>query len=295
MASHHHHHHSHHHDHSHSHEAASRGTVSFLYIDPVAGASGDMFLGALVDLGADFEQLKSGLGKLKVPGFDLISHEVKRHTIGARKVDVIVEDEPHPHRHARDLVDLVEAATLPDRVKERARRIIWKLAEAEAAAHRMPVEKVHFHEVGGLDCLVDIVGTCIGLELLDIDRILSGPVAVGTGVVPCAHGKMPLPAPGTLGILKDFPIRKTTLEGEMTTPTGAAIIAALATPVLDAQTMIPRRIGYGAGTKDKRQIANMLRLVIAETDARFLPGERHAHGHEHTHYPTGEAVLQASK
>lgn len=285
-----------HHDHGHSQVPSipAAQTVKFLYIDPIAGASGDMFLGALVDLGADFDALKAELAKLEVPGFRLDRHATKRHTIGCVKVEVHVEDVPHPHRHLSDMLALVDKAPVADRVKERARTVFLCLAEAEAAAHRMPVEKVHFHEVGGLDCLVDIVGTCVALELLGIDTIVSGPVAVGTGVVGCDHGKMPVPAPGTLGILKDYPIRKTCFEGEMTTPTGAAIIAALAMPVTDALIMTPVKIGYGAGTKDKPQIANMLRVVLAETDRRFLAGlkkreaaEPHRHDHEHHHHHHG--------
>lgn len=269
-----HHHHDHDHQHHHGHDAGAGGrkTVEILYIDPVAGASGDMFLGALVDLGVDFDALTGELGKLAVPGFALKRSETKRHTIAATKVDVVVEDVPHPHRHVGDLLAIISKADLPGRVKERAGRVLMRLAEAESAAHRMPVEKIHLHEVGGLDCLVDIVGTCVCLELLGIDTIISGPVTVGTGTVGCAHGRMPVPAPGTLRILQDFPIRKTTTEGEMTTPTGAAIIAALARPAVEPLVMTPRRIGHGAGTKDKKAIANFLRVVLADAVAVSLPG-----------------------
>jgi pyridinium-3,5-bisthiocarboxylic acid mononucleotide nickel chelatase len=270
---HHHQHHDHPHDHSHDHghEKPTKGAVKILYIDPIAGASGDMFLGALVDLGVDFRALSGELAKLAVPGFSLEKKSVKRHSIAATKIDVVVDDVKHPHRHVGDLLAIIEKADLADRVKVRAGKVLSRLAEAESVAHRMPVEKVHLHEVGGLDCLVDVVGTCIGLELLDIDHIYSGPVTVGTGVITCAHGKMPIPAPGTLGILKDYPIRKTCLEGEMTTPTGAAIITALAVGTLSPLVMTPRATGYGAGSRDDKQIANMLRLVLADTDYRYLP------------------------
>lgn len=230
-----------------------------------------MFLGALVDLGVDFEALTASLEKLAVPGFALRRTATKRHTIAATKVDVIVEDVPHPHRHLKDLLAIIGKADLPGRVRQRSEKVLTLLAEAESAAHRMPIEKVHLHEVGGLDCLVDVVGTCLCLELLDIDTIVSGPVTVGTGTVACAHGRMPVPAPGTLRILQDYPIRKTITEGEMTTPTGAALIAALATPVIAPIVMTPRAIGYGAGTKDKKEIANMLRVVVAEAPASSLP------------------------
>ncbi len=268
-----------HHDHGdHHHEPVPEpASGEVLFIDPVAGASGDMFLGALVDLGVGFDELRSELRKLNVPGFDLQLTRTKRHTIAAAKVDVNVEDAPQPHRHVGDLTAYIEAADLSDRVKRRATKVLMRLAEAESAVHRMPIEQVHLHEVGGLDCLVDIVGTCIGLELLGIDRIWSGPVTVGTGAVLCAHGRMPLPAPGTLAILRSFPIRKTNFEGEMTTPTGAAIISALAEPILEPRVMIPKRIGYGAGTKDKPEIANMLRLVLAEAAPTVRAGAGHSH------------------
>lgn len=269
--SHDHHHHDHDHDHVHGEGQELPGLVRFLYIDPVAGAAGDMFLGALVDLGVDFDQLQKSLGKLKIPGFRLTRNETKRHTIAATKVDVVVEDIPHPHRHIGDLLKIVHDADLSERVKTDAGKALMLLAEAESAAHRMPLEKVHLHEVGGLDCLVDIVGTCIGFEMLEVNRIVSGPVTLGTGSVGCAHGRMPVPAPGTLRILQDFPVRKTNFDGEMTTPTGAAIIAALATPAIAPLVHTPLRIGYGAGSKDKPQLANMLRLVLAETAPVYLP------------------------
>lgn len=274
------------HEHSHTHEPVPQSRrVTILYVDPVAGASGDMFLGALVDLGVDFEELREGLRALRVPGFDLRQHATKRHTIAATKVDVVVEDVEHPHRHVGDLLAIVEAADLPGRVKERSRRVLTLLAEAESRAHRMSVEKVHLHEVGGLDCLVDVVGTCLGLELLGMDRLYSGPAALGTGHVSCAHGRMPVPAPGTLAILHGFPVRKTTFEGEMTTPTGAALLAGLCTGVLSPLTMIPRRVGYGAGTKDKPALANMLRLVLADTETRLLPaGSAGTASHTHSHH-----------
>ena len=264
-----------HHDHDHDNQPAdhdlSPGVVKFLYIDPTAGASGDMFLGALVDLGVDFDRLSHLVGHLGVKGFALKRTQVERHCIAATKVDVVVEDVPHPHRHLGDLLAIIDAASLPARVKERSRAVLTRLAEAEAEAHRMPVEKVHLHEVGGLDCLVDVVGTCVALELLGVDTIVSGPVSLGTGHVACAHGRMPVPAPGTLAILKGFPVRKTNFDGEMTTPTGAAIIAALAIPAVAPLVMTPRRVGYGAGTKDKKELANLLRVVLADTARMYLP------------------------
>jgi uncharacterized protein (TIGR00299 family) protein len=257
--------------------------MEILYIDPFAGCSGDMFLGALVDLGVDFEDLREALRSLGVKGFDLRLTATKRHSIAATKIDVVVEDVPHPHRHLKDLVAIVEKAPLPDIVKELSTAALARLAVAEARAHAMPVEQVHLHEVGGLDCLVDIVGTILGVEALGVQRIYSAPVAVGSGTVRCAHGVMPAPAPGTLAILENFPIRRTQIPHEMTTPTGAALIATLAEPAAFPFVLTPRHVGHGAGSRDTPEIANFLRLVHASVDPRHLPGARQEHAHDHAH------------
>jgi len=275
-------------------------TVPVLFIDPVSGASGDMFLGALVDLGVDFGQLCEMISRLGVRGFRLEWKQEFRHMISGTKVDVIVEDDPHAHRTLADLLAIVDAADLPTRVKARATAVLTRLAHAEAHVHRMSPENVHLHEVGGMDALVDIVGTCCGLELLDMQRIYSGPVALGTGVVRCAHGVMPLPAPGTLAVLEGFPVRKTNFNHEMTTPTGAAIITALAVGFTEPLVMVPRKVGYGAGSSNPHQFTNLLRLTLADVPPRLLPthyhtkplaapsdvqdhGHGHDHGHDHSH------------
>jgi len=264
--------------------------MEILYIDPMAGASGDMFLGALVDLGVDFEELRETLRALNVKGFDLKKSETTRHAIAATKVDVIVEDVPHPHRHLKDLLQIIEASPLTDSVKEKSERVLTRLAEAESAAHNMPLEKVHLHEVGGLDCLVDVVGSVLGIEALGVEEVYSAAVGLGVGFQKCAHGTMPVPVPGTLAILKDFPVRRTDFPYEMTTPTGAALIATLAKPAKAPFSFTPKQIGYGAGTRDPKEVANMLRLIRAE-----IPGHNnqdhdhshhhhdHSHDHQHTH------------
>jgi len=267
-------------------------TVSILYIDPVAGASGDMFLGALVDLGVDFGWLRDTLRQLEVPGFDLAYRTTTRHAIAASKVDVIVKDMPHPHRHLGDLLEIVSRGNLPEAVRDTSSAALRLLAEAEARAHRMPVEEVHLHEVGGLDCLVDIVGTALGVHSLGVDHVVSGPVSLGAGFQKCAHGVMPVPVPGTLAVLEGFPVRRTQIPCEMTTPTGAALIATLSRPSPPSLVMTVRRTGYGAGTRDTPEIANLLRLMIAEADAKSLvdaagPGPRlqqHDHPHHHHHH-----------
>ncbi len=277
-------------------------TVPVLYIDPVCGCSGDMFLGALVDVGADFEALRGMLDRLCLPGFRLEKKQEFRHTIAGTKVDVIVEDAPHVHRRAAELISIVERSGLPERVRTRATAVLTRLAQAESLAHRMAPDQVYLHEVGGLDALVDIVGTCCALEILDVSRIYSGPVAVGTGVVRCAHGVMPLPAPGTLAALEGMPVRRTNFNHEMTTPTGAAIIGALAVGFAEPLVMVPTRAGYGAGTSNPREFANLLRVVLCQVPPRLLPAHYHGkpieapqatpgaehdpdhvHGHNHGH------------
>ena len=258
--------------------------MDILYIDAIAGASGDMFLGALVDLGVDFDALRDGLATLKVKGFELRRTPTKRHTIAGTKVDVVVQDVPHPHRHLGDLLRLIDGSKLPEPAKATARAALTRLAEAESRVHRMPIEKVHLHEVGGLDCLVDIAGAALGLHLLGVERVLAGPVSVGAGLIRCAHGVMPGPAPGTLAILEGIPVRRLPFPHEMTTPTGAAIIATVARPVAGPIVFTPRAVGYGAGTRDTPEVANLLRLVRAEADPRFLPAAPHAHDHDHGHH-----------
>lgn len=265
--------------------------MKILYFDPQAGVSGDLFLGALVDLGVDFDALTAALASLSIPGFSLKRSATKRHTIAATKVDVVVEDVPHPHRHLPDVVKIINASPLSHEVKEQSVAVLTKLAQAESTVHRMPLQNVHLHEVGGLDCLADVVGTVWAIHELKkthhIAKIYSGPVSVGSGFVKCAHGNMPLPAPGTLGILEGFPIRRTTFPFEMTTPTGAALISTLAEAHTTPMIFTPEAVGYGAGTRDPKEVANLFRVVIAELhqapSASKHLGTAHEHEHAHSH------------
>lgn len=255
--------------------------MKILYIDPIAGCSGDMFLGALVDLGVDFDSLRDQLLGLGVPGFDLKRTSVMRHQIAATKVDVIVEDVPHPHRHLRHLLEIIEKSPVGDQAKALSIAALTRLAQAEARVHRMPIEKVHLHEVGGLDCLVDVVGSMIGFVELAADGIYSGPVSDGAGFQKCAHGTMPVPVPGSLAILEGFPLRRTDFPFEMTTPTGAAILREIARPAPIPFTFTPLRTGYGAGTRDPREVANLLRIIVAEVPRLPVVATSHSHDHHH--------------
>ncbi|MGF1572239.1 MAG: LarC family nickel insertion protein [Sumerlaeia bacterium] len=265
--------------------------MKILYFDPQAGVSGDLFLGALVDLGVDFNALSEALASLNIGGFSLKQTPTKRHTIAATKVDVVVEDVPHPHRHLPDLVKIITASPLAEIVKQQSIQVLTKLAQAESTVHRMPLQSVHLHEVGGLDCLVDVVGTVWAINALKVQhhiaKIYSGPVSVGSGFVKCAHGNMPLPAPGTLGILQGFPIRRTTFNFEMTTPTGAALISTLAEAHTTPMIFTPEAVGYGAGTRDPKEVANLFRVVIAELhqapNQALSATHTHSHSHSHAH------------
>jgi len=249
--------------------------MNILYLDCFAGISGDMTLAALVDAGADPHMIESELRKLPLEPHALVWDRVMKKGISAVRMRVI---EPHAsaedgdrnrrsrhahHRSYRDIVRMFEAAEFPDAVKKRALFLFATLAEAEAKIHDIPVEDVHFHEIGALDSLVDIVGVAIALHLLEIDQIICGPVPVGSGTLRCQHGIYPVPAPATLEILKGIPLRPALANAELTTPTGAAI-AKLADSFGSLPPMIVERIGYGAGEMDFPTHPNVLRVVIGK-------------------------------
>jgi len=237
--------------------------VKIAYIDASAGASGDMLLGALVDAGLSLETLREQLAGLAVDGYTLSARSVTPHGIGATKVDVELADGTPPHRHLRHIIDILDRSALEPVLKDRAGAIFGRLAEAEAKVHRTTVERIHFHEVGAVDAIVDIVGTVIGLHALGIERLHCSPLPVSHGWVVCQHGTLPVPPPAVVELLSGVPTRPLDLEGETLTPTGAAIL----TTLVDDWTMPPMVIdatGYGAGTKDFG-IPNVLRLMLGHT------------------------------
>jgi pyridinium-3,5-bisthiocarboxylic acid mononucleotide nickel chelatase len=245
-----------------------------LYLDCFAGASGDMLIGALIDCGLDLNLLQSELRKLGVEGYELSLARVDRSGISASKFDVLLTGKQHKHKHHdhhehRSLSEIklmIQAAGLKEEVKERAQAIFQRLGEAEAKIHNIPVESVHFHEVGAIDSIIDIVGTCIGLDVLQIDRIISSPLHVGYGTFKCAHGTYPVPGPATMELLKGAPIYSKDIEGELLTPTGAAIISTLASGYGRLPLMKVERIGYGAGTRTYANFPNVLRAIIGELE-----------------------------
>ena len=232
------------------------------YFDCFAGISGDMALGALLDAGADLNPLKAELGKLGIDEYDLTAEKVAKDGIAA--VDVTVE--LHHQSQARSFSEIkriIDESDLSEDVKAKSVAIFRRLGQAEAKIHDQDIEEVHFHEVGAADAIVDIVGTCVCLELLDIDTVYASPMPTFHGMAETSHGKFPLPAPATVEILKGVPWRTCGIEGEIVTPTGAAIAAELAEQFSDMPAMTTQSVGYGAGKKDLT-IPNVLRVVVGE-------------------------------
>ena len=263
--------------------------MKILYLDCFAGISGDMTIGALLDLGLDFAFLTSELAKLGVTGYELSVKRVDRSGINAAKFDVNVaqtfslsvehhHDHPHPHnsalstQHSHDhrslstIKHLIESSTLSEKVKQNSLAIFQRIGAAEAKIHGVDIESVHFHEVGAVDSIVDIIGACIGLEAFGIEKIISSPLHVGYGTFTCAHGTYPIPGPAATEILRGVPIYAKEIEGELVTPTGAAIVATLATEFSKMPLLRVEKIGYGAGTRVYEKFPNVLRAVIGELE-----------------------------
>ena len=236
-----------------------------LYFDCIAGASGDMILGALVDAGLDLAALKAELGKLPIQGWDIASKKVEKICFAATKVDVIVSAQPHS-RPLPVIERVVRDSTLSDGIKTQALIVIRMIAAEEAKIHGMEIENVHLHEVSGEDAIIDIVGTLIAIELLGIQRVVCSPLPLGRGFIHGAHGQIPLPAPATVGLLKGVPVVGSPIQAELVTPTGAALLKHLAFRFGDLPAMRLDHVGYGAGTRDL-PIPNLLRVFIGEADA----------------------------
>ena len=237
-----------------------------LYFDCFAGASGDMILGALVAAGADADRLRNQLALLGVEGFALKFETVNKSGLSANYARVDTAHE-HKHRHLSDIRKIIEDSKLSDGVKQLSIAVFKRLAEAEARVHNEPVEHVHFHEVGALDAIVDVVGAAICFEMLGIERFICSPIHVGSGTVKMAHGHFPVPPPAVAELLQGVPFYSTEVKGELLTPTGAAII----TTVCEDFGPIPQfrieRTGYGAGSREYENFPNALRVMIGESDS----------------------------
>ncbi|MFC1826243.1 nickel pincer cofactor biosynthesis protein LarC [Thermodesulfobacteriota bacterium] len=230
------------------------------YFDCFSGISGDMTLGAFLDLGVPAEWLKEGLDSIPLKGFDLKVTQVSRSGIQAQRVQVDCKDSSKPRDYSQ-IKFLLKDSPLAPSVKERSLEIFAKIAEGEAEIHNCPIEKVHFHEVGGIDAIVDIVGTALCVDFLKLEKIVSSRIPLGRGFVDCSHGTLPVPAPATLKILKGVPVYGTDIPHELVTPTGAAIIVALAESFGKLPDIIVAATGYGAGKRDLESIPNLLRII----------------------------------
>ncbi len=233
------------------------------YLDCPCGISGDMTLAALVDAGASLDALNAAVGSLGVPGLRLRACEVKKHGFRATQISVDAPHE-HAHRHLHQIVAMIDAGQLTAKQRATAKQIFTKLSEAEARVHGTTIEAVHFHEVGAADSIADIVGAAVGFDLLGIDRIVASPVPTGMGMIRIAHGECSIPAPATAELLRGIPLAPSSIVGELTTPTGAAILAAMAESFGSVPAMKTEQIGYGAGQKDFAERPNILRLLVGE-------------------------------
>ena len=245
-----------------------------LHIDPFSGIAGDMFLGALVDLGADLDAVRGALARLPIRRpYTIHTRRVQKLGIGG--VDLTVRlgddghahDDGHHHHHTgyRDIMAMAQVLETTDRGRTRAGRVVTRLAEAEARVHGVAVESVHFHEVGAVDSIVDMLGSVVALELLGVESLSCGPMPVSRGTVSCEHGLMPVPAPATAYLLDGLPTFGVDRVGELVTPTGAALVAGLCDRFGPPPPMIQGGVGYGAGDRDDPEVPNLLRLVLGET------------------------------
>jgi uncharacterized protein (TIGR00299 family) protein len=248
--------------------------MKLLYLDCFAGISGDMLLGALIDLGVSEDALRAELAKLKLPGCTISTRRVLKQGLSALKLDVPVftndryQKTAHLHRGYSEIVEMIRTSGLSDRAKRRASNVFRRLGEAEAKIHGIALEKVHFHEIGAVDSIVDIVGACVAVEALGADEIYASPPRLGSGFVETAHGKFPVPAPATLELLKGVPTQPSNEAVELVTPTGAALLTEFCTQFSQAMpAMSIEKIGYGAGTRDLEKTPNVLRAILGETTA----------------------------
>lgn len=245
-----------------------------LCYDCFSGISGDMNLGAMLDLGIEESYLKSELDKLNLRGWEIKVEKAQRHGIHGTKVTVKQTMHEHAHRHLSDIEKIIDGSSLGGDVKELSMKIFRKIAVAEAKVHGIPVEEVHFHEVGAIDSIVDITGAAICFAALKPDAVFVSEIELGSGFVKCDHGNLPVPAPATAEIVKGMPVRTGGVGFEATTPTGAAILSALGTEFGSTQAVKITRTGYGVGHKEHPDIPNLLRVSLGETASNSATGHK---------------------
>lgn len=244
--------------------------MKVLYFDCFSGAAGDMILGALIDAGVPLDEVRRALGTLAIDPDIVWTERVVRAGVSATKFCVRGEngqgDHHHPHRHLKGIYKLIDGSALSDAGKARAKALFERLGEAEAAIHGTTMEKVHLHEVGALDSIIDIVGAVFALDWLGADEIVASPLNVGGGSVRVAHGLYPVPAPATMRLLQGAPIYSGEQQAELVTPTGALLVASYAKQFGPVPPMRVRKVGYGAGTRDLAGTPNVLRVIVGEAD-----------------------------
>jgi len=244
--------------------------MKIAYFDCFSGASGDMTLAALLACGADESLFRERLAALNVPGYELRVRRVTREGIAATDVDVYLAQAEQGHgRHLSDISAILDSSPLPPAVRQNALAVFTRLADAEAKIHGTTREEIHFHEVGAVDAIVDIVGSCLLLDMLGVARVAVSSIPCGYGTIQCRHGLMPVPAPATMELLQGFPVHSVDIKGELVTPTGAALLTTLSDPALAGRMPAMRVLtsGFGAGKKQfKPDMPNLLRVILGETD-----------------------------
>jgi len=238
------------------------------YFDCFSGISGDMILASLIDAGLPADRVRQELSGLPLTGWELRVERVTRGSMAASRVEVVVSGD-QPSRHLEDILEMLSAGRLDQEIVETAGRVFTRLAQAEAKIHGRDISEIHFHEVGAVDAIVDVVGAVAGLKLLGIEEVYASALRLGTGSVTCQHGVLPVPAPATLELLRDTPITRTQIEAELITPTGAAIITTLARRFGASPPLRLERVGYGAGRRDLEEMPNLLRLLIGAAEERW--------------------------
>ena len=239
--------------------------MNIAYFDCFSGAGGDMIVAALIDAGADADALLRGLSALKIGGYNVSIERVTKQGLAATRFHVQLDGSAkQPHRHLRHVLEILKLSALSEGVRDKACRVFQRLAEAEAAVHGTTVEKVHFHEVGAVDAIVDVVGAVLALELLHIDRVVCSPIPTGSGTVTCDHGVLPIPAPATARLLQGVPLAACDDVGELTTPTAAAVLTTLTSEFGPIPPMTLTAAGYGAGTREGRTRPNVFRVLLGE-------------------------------
>jgi uncharacterized protein (TIGR00299 family) protein len=239
--------------------------MKILSYDCFSGISGDMNLGAMIDLGVDSKYLVDELNKLKLPGWELQVQKDQRHGITGTKVTVKLTRHEHAHRHLSDIEKIITGSTLDNETKVLSLKIFSVIARAEAKVHGIPVDQVHFHEVGAVDSIIDVVGAAICFNVLNVDAVHVSTVELGGGFVKCDHGKLPVPAPATSEIIQGIPVKKGGVDFEATTPTGAAILATLGTDFNQEMAIRIEKTAYGVGQKEHNDVPNLLRVFLGET------------------------------